>query len=50
MIIIKSRNSTSGRHTCGQSMISWRKVFSLDVRSLKFDLSHLSQGYRLFLP
>jgi hypothetical protein len=30
MTVIRSKNSTSRRHTCGQSMISWHMVFSLD--------------------
>jgi hypothetical protein len=29
MTVTRSRNSTSGQHTCGQSMISWPVVFSL---------------------
>jgi hypothetical protein len=44
----KKRNSTSRWHTCGQFMISWPMVFSLDGAFMKIDLSHMRQGYRLF--
>jgi hypothetical protein len=30
MTTIRSRNLISGWHNCGQSMISWPMVFSLD--------------------
>jgi hypothetical protein len=35
MTITRSRNSTSGCHTCDQSMISWPMVFSLDGAFMK---------------
>jgi hypothetical protein len=30
MAVTRSINSTSGWHNCGQSLISWPMIFSLD--------------------